>query len=113
MKCPAAVIRRVTGRPSARSNVAMYHAGVDGSFHETVTASLVSRSTWAFLKFFPQGAVGCGRRTLEDRLHGAPRASRSHRRSPITIPAPPVSITYEKLSGRTSFQIVWIALSVD
>src|SRR4051812_4283400 len=99
MKCPAAVISSVLGRPLARSKVTVYQAGIEGSTQEAVTRVGVWWTTRTSVNFVPQGAVGWGSRTLCDGVHAWPGATRSQRRLRMTIPPAPPSIAYSRLYG--------------
>ena len=109
MKCAGAVIRRVVGRAFARVKVAVYHAGITGSTHDSVTSEGLSRMTRASLERVPHGGAGWVSRSETDSVHGAVGEGRSHRRLPITIPCAPPAIAYSTLAGATSVHSVVIA----
>src|SRR6478736_1360019 len=99
MKCAGAVIRSVVGRVAARVKVAVYHAGITGSTHDTVTPDGLLRMILASLERVPHGGAGWVSRSETDSVHGALGEGRSHRRLPITIPCAPPAIAYSTLPG--------------
>ena len=109
MKCAGAVIRRVAGSAFARVKVAVYHAGITGSTHDSVTSEGLSRMIRASLERVPHGGAGWVSRSETDSVHGAVREGRSHRRLPITIPCAPPAIAYSTLPGAASVHSVVIA----
>ena len=109
MKCAGAVICRVVGSAFARVKVAVYHAGITGSTHDSVTSGGALAHDPGVPRAVPHGGAGWVSWSETDSVHGAVREGRSHRRLPITIPCAPPAIAYSTLPGAASVHSVVIA----